>query len=164
MDGGRGYIEKDWGKSFPAGYLWMHSNHFSHPTTSIMASIALIPWIRGEFRGILIGLKHRRQLHTFATYNRSRTKAISVNDDRIRWTVEGPKGLRLDITAERSEGALLHAPVRTEMHRRVEETLNARLHVVMTDGDGGVLLDDVGEVAGLEVHGDLVRLMTTRGR
>ena len=120
--------------------------------------------MRGEFRGILIGLKHRGKLYTFATYNRSRTKAISVDSDKIRWTVEGPDGLRLTITAERAEGSLLHAPIRTEMHRRVEETLNARLHVTMRDSDGNVLFEDTGEIAGLEVHGDIARLLTTRGR
>jgi len=31
---GRGYIEKDWGKSFPKGYVWMQSNHFQDPGIS----------------------------------------------------------------------------------------------------------------------------------
>ncbi len=161
LDGGRGYIEKDWGKSFPAGYLWMHSNHFEHPSTSLMASIALIPWMRGVFRGVLIGLKHQGQLYTFATYNRSRTKYIGVDDKRVRWTIRRGDGYRLDITAERSAGALLHAPIRTEMHKRVEETLNAVLRVKLTAPDGVVILEDTGSVAGLEVHGDVSQLLTT---
>lgn len=164
LTGGRGYIEKDWGKGFPAGYLWMHSNHFDNPSTSIMASLALIPWMRGEFRGILIGLKHQGRLLVFATYNKSRTKHIGVDDHRVRWTVARPDGYRLEITAERAEGALLHAPIRTEMHKRVEETLNARLRVKLTAPDSTVVLDDVGEVAGLEVHGDITRLITTGDR
>jgi hypothetical protein len=164
LDGGRGYIEKDWGKSFPSGYLWMHSNHFSHPNTSIMASIALIPWMRGVFRGVLIGLKHQGKFYVFATYNRSRTKYIGIDDKRIRWTVVRGDKYRLDITAERAAGALLHAPIRTEMHKRVEETLNATVRVKLTAPDGAVILDDVGEVAGLEVHGDLGTLLTTGDR
>ncbi|MCK7537696.1 MAG: tocopherol cyclase family protein [Marinilabiliales bacterium] len=28
FSGGRGYIEKDWGHSFPSAYVWMQSNHF----------------------------------------------------------------------------------------------------------------------------------------
>ena len=164
MAGGRGYIEKDWGKGFPAGYLWMHSNHFSHPGTSIMASIALVPWLRGVFRGVLIGLKHQGQLYTFATYNRSRTKYIGVDDKRVRWTVVRGDKYRIDITAERATGALLHAPIRTEMHKRVEETLNAVLRVRLTAPDGVVITEDVGEVAGLEVHGDMAQLLTTGDR
>lgn len=161
---GRGYIEKDWGKGFPAGYLWMHSNSFTHPGTSIMASIALVPWLRGVFRGVLIGLKHRGKLYVFATYNRSRTKHIGVDSKRVRWTVVRGDKYRLDITAERAQGALLHAPIRTEMHKRVEETLNATLRVKLTGPDGGVILDDVGEAAGLEVHGDVATLLTTGDR
>jgi len=164
MTGGKGYIEKDWGKSFPAGYLWMHSNHFQHPGTSIMASIALIPWLRGIFRGVLIGLKHQGRLYTFATYNRSRTKYIDVDDQRVRWTVVRGDKYRLDITAKRSSGALLHAPIRTEMHRRVEETLNATLQVKLTAPDGVVIMEDVGDVAGLEVHGYVSALLTTGDR
>lgn len=41
------------------------------------------------------------------------------------------------------------------MHRRVEECLDARIQVRLTSLDGRVLFDDVGECAGLEVHGDL---------
>jgi hypothetical protein len=47
------------------------------------------------------------------------------------------------------------------MHRRVEETLDARVQVRLVDSDGTVLIDDTGECAGLEVHGDLERLLAT---
>jgi hypothetical protein len=50
------------------------------------------------------------------------------------------------------------------MHKRVEETLNATLRVKLTAPDGVVVLEDVGEVAGLEVFGDLGRLLTTRDK
>lgn len=161
---GRGYIEKDWGRAFPSGYLWLHSNHFSDPTVSLMGSLALIPWMHGQFRGVLIGLKVGDQLHRFATYTRARTKAIGIDDSRVRWTVRSRDGLRLDLSARRTAGGMLHAPVRSHMHRRVEETLDARIEVRLTDPAGAVLLDDVGEVGGLEVHGDIGRLLTTADR
>ena len=65
----------------------------------------------------------------------------------------------LELTADRPRGGLLHAPVRTEMHRRVEETLDATIRVRLLDPSGQVLLDDVGRCGGLEVHGDLDRLL-----
>jgi hypothetical protein len=71
-------------------------------------------------------------------------------------------GGQLDIVAERRRGGLLHAPIRTEMHQRVEETLDARLHVRLTAPSGAVILDDTGDVAGLEVHGDIPKLLTTQ--
>ena len=53
----------------------------------------------------------------------------------------------------------MHAPELTQMHRRVEETLDARIHLRLTDRTGQILLEDCGEVAGLEVHGDIDGLL-----
>ncbi len=68
FDGGRGYIEKDWGRAFPRAWVWGQSNHFDHPGTSITISVATIPWLRTSFRGFIIGLWHDRKLYRFATY------------------------------------------------------------------------------------------------
>ena len=35
----RGYIEKDWGKAFPHSWLWLQTNHFTQPGTSLSASV-----------------------------------------------------------------------------------------------------------------------------
>lgn len=163
FDGGRGYIEKDWGRAFPAGYAWLASNHIAATTgdgtdASLVASVAIIPWRRGSFRGSIMGLRHGGRLYRWATYNRSTERALQIDDRRVRWEVAGPDGvLRLD--AERVRGGLLHAPLRTAMHQRVEETLDARIAVRHTSPDGRVLLEGVGEAAGLEVFGDIDRLL-----
>ena len=74
---GRGYLEKDWGRAFPAGYVWMHSNHIdADPDASLVASVALIPWVRSTFRGFIVGLRHHGRLHRWATYNRSRENLL----------------------------------------------------------------------------------------
>lgn len=165
---GRGYVEKDWGEAFPAGYLWLHSNSFPTRSASLMASLALIPWRGRQFRGFICGLRVDDELYKFATYTGARTEHLSVDDEHVRWTVRG-KALpgrtptRLELTAERAAGGLLHAPIRTEMHRRVEETLNARVHVRLTRGEQ-VLFDETGECAGLEVHGDTDTLLSTDER
>lgn len=159
FDGGRGYLEKDWGAAFPAGYVWMQTNHFSERGTCLTASTALIPWLRSEFRGHIVGLKHRGELHTFATYTGAVTTLLEIDDDEVRWRMRSKQGAVLEMTADRPRGGLLHAPIRTEMHRRVEETLDATIRVRLLDPRGRVLLDDVGVCGGLEVHGDLDRLV-----
>ena len=45
FNNGIGYIEKDWGRSFPKRYLWLQCNDFSTEETSIMVSIADIPFL-----------------------------------------------------------------------------------------------------------------------
>jgi hypothetical protein len=59
---------------------------------------------------------------------------------------------------------LLHAPVRTEMHQRVAETLDGSVSVRLLDERGRVAFEGVGECAGLEVHGAIDRLVATPGR
>jgi len=166
FDGGRGYIEKDWGQAFPAGYVWLASNHIDATggdgaEASLVASVAIIPWLRGSFRGSIVGLRHGGRLHRWATYNGSRERDLQIDDDRVRWSMEGPDGV-LELEAERVRGGLLHAPLRTAMHQRVEETLDARVRLRHTDAEGRVLLEGVGACAGLEVFGDIERLLALR--
>lgn len=168
LGGGRGYIEKDWGQAFPAGYLWLHSNNFADNDASLVASVALIPWRGKEFRGFIVGLRESGRLHRFATYNGARSTRLEVTDDHVRWTLTSARrwrGERTELTleAERASGGLLHAPVRTEMHRRVEETLSGTVAVRLRRGSD-LLFEDVGSSAGLEIHGEVDRLLDTSER
>lgn len=163
--GARGYIEKDWGLAFPAGYLWLHSNTFADSDASLMASVALIPWRGREFRGFIVGLRTGGRLHRFATYTGARSTSLHVDDEHVRWTLQSPAlpgrtRWALELRADRVAGGLLHAPIRTEMHRRVEETLDAEVDVTLRRGSE-VVFHDVGRAAGLEVHGDVDRLLAT---
>ena len=169
FDDGRGYIEKDWGKAFPAGYVWMASNHIdvaegdtasqvNAADASLVASVAIIPWLGRSFRGSIIGFRHSGRLHKWTTYNRSRETRLIIDDTHVRWTVTGPDGV-LELNAKRVRGGLLHAPLRTAMHQRVEETLDSRIRFRHLDHDGRVLLAGVAECAGLEVFGDTERLL-----
>ncbi|MDX1684351.1 MAG: tocopherol cyclase family protein, partial [Saprospiraceae bacterium] len=69
---GRGYIEQDWGHSFPSAYFWMQSNHFSEPGTSFKCSVATIPWMGSSFVGFIAGLLYDDKLIQFTTYNGSK--------------------------------------------------------------------------------------------
>jgi len=164
FDGGRGYIEKDWGRAFPAGYVWMHSQHFvGEPTACLVASVAIIPWLRSSFRGFIVGLRLGADLHTWATYNGSRERWLELDETHVRWAIDGPSG-SLELSAERKRGGLLRAPIRTRMHERVEETLDAVIAVRYVAPDGRVVLDTTATTAGLEVHGDLERLLAVGTR
>lgn len=162
FDGGRGYIEKDWGQAFPSGYVWMHSNHFADPSVSLIASVATIPWLRGSFQGLLLGLKAGGRLYRFTSYTGARVQQLRLDDEHVWLIVSGVDGV-LEIRATRPGGAFLHAPVRTQMHKRVEETLQAEIVLRVTDPSGRLILDDVGTSAGLEVHGDVERLIRLGG-
>jgi hypothetical protein len=158
FSGGRGYIEKDWGQSFPAAWVWFQSNHFANPGTSITASVALIPWLGSAFRGFIIGLWRDQNLYRFATYTKATIEKLAITDDHVDWIVEDRK-YKLVMSARRAEGGLLLGPTRLEMGKRVTETLNAEVDIRLLAKEGEVIFEGLGRHAGLEVHGDIDRLL-----
>lgn len=160
FDGGRGYIEKDWGQAFPSGYIWQQTNHFDTPGTCLTASIALIPFLGRTFPGFLVGFWHHGQLYRLTTYTGAITETLRLTDDYVYWTVRDRQH-RIEMTSTRASGGLLKAPIRTEMHKRVDETMQARVHVRLFTLAGERLFEGEGRAAGLEVHGEVERLITT---
>jgi hypothetical protein len=155
---GKGYIEKDWGRNFPSGYIWLHSNHLKNfEDASLIGSAAIIPWLGKPFRGFILGLHHGGKLYSWTTYNKSKEEHLTIDDSHISWKVSGPSG-ELELKAERKRGGLLHAPLREAMHQRVEETLDGVVEVKHTK-DGQVLLQSTATTSGMEVFGDIERLL-----
>ena len=156
--GGRGYIEKDWGQSFPKAWIWMQSNHFATAGTCVTASVAVIPWLTGAFNGFIAGLWHEGRLYRFATYTGAKLKRLEVTDTQVTLHYVDPSqdGHRLEIEATRARGGLLHSPERTAMLQRVMESLTSTIKVRLIENHTGrAVFDETGEHAGLEVVGDL---------
>jgi tocopherol cyclase len=160
--GGRGYVEKDWGMSFPSAWVWMQSNHFAQPGISITASVAIIPWLFRSFRGMIVGLWHDGQLYRFATYTGAQTEHLAITDDRVRWAIRDRRH-RLEIQASRMQSAPLRGPSRVDMGMRVPETLEATIDVRLTAFQGkrrGLVFEGRGQFAGLEVGGAVEQLLS----
>lgn len=161
FDGGKGYLEKDWGTNFPRGYIWMQTNHFDTESTSLSASIAVIPNLGRAFPGFIVALHHEGTLYRFATYNGAKVDTLRVDEDAVRWTLYN-RTHELVLHATRAEGATLRSPERTEMQKRVEETMRATVHVQLNRLEGFrkfPVYEGTGRNAGLEVVGDLRMLL-----
>ena len=156
--GGRGYIEKDWGKQFPSAWIWGQSNHFSKPGVSLMMSVAIIPWLGGSFGGFIIGLLHDGIIHRFATYNGSKIDSLTVQDADINLVLHN-RTHRLSIQASRKKGVILQAPTTIEMDRRIIETLDAHFDIRFETKGGELIYEGSGLHAGLEVVGDIQKLI-----
>lgn len=155
FSGGRGYIEKDWGRSFPEAWIWFQSNHFGEPGISLTGSIAIIPWLRTAFPGFIIGFYYNDHLYRFATYTGAKIERLAVTDDTIDWVV-GDKNYRLEMLVQQGGGrqfGLLKGPDMATMGKRVAETLSAAVAVQLTERrTGHVVFSGTGQHAGLEVH------------
>ncbi len=169
FDGGRGYIEKDWGQSFPSGWVWMQSNHFGQPGTvragtCLTASIAMIPWLGSSFPGFIVGLLWQGTLYRFATYTGAVTRHLAVTDQMVNWVIEDSV-YRLTLTGHRAESGHLRGPGKEDMGRRVPETLSARIDVALdARREGRTLFSQTGHYAGMEVGADIQPLLTRGGR
>jgi tocopherol cyclase len=146
--GGRFYLEKDWGTSFPKAWIWMQSNSFSN-RASLTCSVARVPFRGTEFTGFIIGLYTGGELYSFTTYNGSELSAIEYDDDSVAFTVQNGN-MVLQIRARRGEGVQLASPIQGEMTGRIEETLGSEISVDLSQ-DGRQLFADRGIHAGLEV-------------
>jgi tocopherol cyclase len=157
FNGGRGYIEKDWGRSFPSYHIWIQTNHFDNPGTSLMVSIARIPWIGKSFDGFLIGLLHEGRLYKFTTYTGARIIVFRYDQKNLTVHVES-KSYRLEIDVSYQQGAELKTPVMGEMQGRLSESLTAQTAIKLyrRAGDANSLIfSGTGRHTGLEIEGPI---------
>lgn len=156
---GRGYIEKDWGHSFPSAYFWMQTNHFSEPGISMKVSVAKIPWMGKSFVGFIAGVWLRDRLIRFTTYNGTRLIRSFADKDKVEITFENKK-YKLEIIAHREAVTKLASPVSGFMDGRIEESMTSPVDVVLYDKKNkSTLLSDTGRNAGLEVAGKIDEIM-----
>jgi tocopherol cyclase len=158
--GGKGYIEKDWGTSFPETWFWLHSNNFANSDACIMLSIAKIPWLGSFFTGFLGFLYFGGHFYPFSTYNKSVINEFELVDEKINVGIKS-KRYQLRISATLKQSGILLAPDRGIMSRRIKESLDSELEVELSTPEGHIIYSDTAKRAGLEVMEgifDIVRI------
>ncbi len=162
FNGGKSYIEKDWGVSFPNAWIWMQSNHFGEgEKVSLMASVANIPWLGSHFVGYIVGFLWEGKIYRFATYTGAKMKA-ALGEDRVTLAFKDRKH-ELQIIAHKGPGGDLVSPISGEMTGKVNESMQARLDVRFFK-NGQLVYSGEGRNAGLEVAGKKESLLTDKWR
>jgi tocopherol cyclase len=159
--GGRGYIEKDWGISFPRGWIWLQTNHFNNDLNapiSLIASVAHIPFLGMHFIGYIVGFWFKGKLHRFATYTGAKMKAQLV-DNQVFLSFKD-RQYQLDISATKAGTGNLISPIQGEMTGKMSESLQAMIHIRFFEKDQ-LIYEGTGRNAGLEVAGETDVLWTT---
>lgn len=154
FSGGRGYMEKDWGRSFPSAYVWTQSNHFAQPGISVTASVARIPWLTGDFRGYLVGFLYAGVVHRFMTYTGAVIEELAVSETKVKLSIRN-KSHRLQIEAHKGQGALLMAPYQKQMLERVAEVMDSTVELRFSTLEDQEIFAGTGRQACLEIQGDL---------
>jgi hypothetical protein len=162
LTGGSGYIEKDWGSSFPEAWLWLQCNSFAAPDASLMVSVANIPWLGRHFVGFLAFFHLQERLYLYTSYNGSSISAFSASSGKAGLQLSGPHG-SLAVQARRDASAALESPALGKMSRTIRESVDAEIDVTAADHRGRRLFRGKGVGAGMEVEGDINGLAAAAG-
>lgn len=128
---GSGYIEKDWGHSFPSRYFWLQSNSFIGDNASVMLSIARIPYLGFQFEGCICVIHYNGREYRFTTYLGVKINAATETEVYLKQgkyklyifmdsdILELSKGVNAE--NKRKFGYQLNAPARGDMNRPIKE-------------------------------------------
>ncbi|HWS42794.1 MAG TPA: hypothetical protein VN421_06860 [Pseudoflavonifractor sp.] len=144
FSGGTGYIETDRGSSFPRAYLWTQCAWREGGNSSLMLSVAEIPFLGGRFTGCICAVLHGGREYRLATYLGARAAGWSAAGAVIR---QGD--LRLTVELLESAAQPLRAPKDGRMERTIRESLRSKVRYRFWRGDA-LLFDHTDENASFE--------------
>lgn len=143
-----GYIEKDWGSSFPRNYLWLQ-NVDQNKKESLFLSVATIPYLKNEFVGFIANILHGEKQIVFATYNFSKFKFNNTTENG--YEVELRKGrYKLVINAHLDMGMDLVAPISGHMNKMIKEGLKGIVKYRLYHGDK-IVCENESQTASMEL-------------
>jgi hypothetical protein len=159
---GKGYIEKDWGISFPSNWIWMQTNHFDEDNRSFMFSLARINYLGIKFTGFLGVLLDRDEIMRFGTYTRAKIHNLQINPIELSFDIHMKKHI-LKINAKKSVDATgssataqMLAPDKGEMSAKCLESISSQIRLELYEkskSGNRLLFEDSGKHAGLEIMG-----------
>ncbi|SBW10409.1 conserved hypothetical protein [uncultured Eubacteriales bacterium] len=147
FNGGTGYIETDRGSSFPRAYLWTQCAWRESGNSSLMLSIAEIPFLGGRFTGCICAVLHDGREYRLATY---------LGAQAVKWSAAGALirqgSLLLAVELLKGHAQALSAPKEGRMERTIHESLRSTVRYRFWRGDA-LLFDHTDENASFE-HAD----------
>jgi hypothetical protein len=153
FDEGRGYAEKDWGRSFPQAWIWAQCNSFAQPGVSVTVSVVRVPWLRSAFTGVIVGVLLDGRLFRFATYTGARLEYLKTAEGTAELVV-ADESHRLSVRLSGAAPGTLRSPVLGGMAGTVYETLTGEMHVTLEalgNGRRETLLDAHSTRAAVEL-------------
>ena len=144
-----GYVEKDWGYSFPKSYIWCQGNSFQKSNASFMLSIADIPFKFINFKGIICALIIGNQEFKFTTYNNTEIVRYDVTTNSLDIMLKR-SNYSLNIKSTFNGGLKLSAPVKGKMQKDIFESICSIINLTLKK-DNSIIFSDTSLNCGLEI-------------
>lgn len=143
-----GYIEKDWGTSFPKEYVWAHANGWEE--SSFVFSHATVP-VLGKFaKGFFLVLQHEGKEYRFSSIEGSRMLKFEVTPDAFKAKIKKGKYI-VTIEAKQNNPVALASPIKGEMRAHIKESLDGTIEIVMKL-KGNEIIRLSSDRASIDVH------------
>lgn len=146
---GVGYIEKDYGKSFPKRYIWGEGNCFKNKNCSFMFSIADISFKIFNFKGLICSLIVNDKEYRFATYDFSKIEKFEIENGKVNIILKKRKYI-LEIECDNNNSLMLKAPVNGNMAKEIFESVDSVIKVTLKKKNK-VIFSDISKNCGLEI-------------
>ena len=146
---GIGYIEKDWGCSFPKSYIWCQGNNFKDAKASFMLSIADVPFKALSFKGLISVLIIDQKEYKFTTYNNAKILECNIDENSLNITLKHSDYI-LNIKSECDNAKKLIAPVKGSMNKEILESITSAISVTLKR-KSDVIFNDISINCGLEI-------------
>ncbi len=115
--GGRGYIETDWGSSFPRTYIWSQCGFGMDEKNSIMVSAADVPVFGFHLPGCICAIHYKGREYRLGTYYGARIKEYGPGTVTITQGI-----MTVKVTRQSDNSFGLHAPQGGSMKRMIKES------------------------------------------
>lgn len=145
---GIGYMEKDWGTSFPKKYVWTQGSDVLG--NSVVFSNATVPILGRYATGFFLVILHNDKKYRFSSIEGS--KMLSFEADHNSFKSKIQKGnLTVEIFAKQYNPISLKSPTMGEMKSSIKESLDGNLKIALLK-DGKVSFEIENERASIDVH------------
>lgn len=143
-----GYLEKDWGTSFPREYVWVQANDWKN--SSLVFSYATVPILGRHAKGFFLVLHHEGQEYRLTSIEGSQLTGFKVSQDSFSASLKN-KDIKVTLKARQANPVSLSSPVGGEMKSHIKESLDGTLELVL-ERKGGDGIPLFSERASIDVH------------
>ena len=145
---GIGYMEKDWGTSFPKKYVWTQGSDVLG--NSVVFSNATVPILGRYATGFFLVILHNDKEYRFSSIEGSKMLSFEADHNSFKGKIQ--KGnLTVEIFAKQYNPISLKSPNMGEMKSSIKESLDGNLKVVLLE-NGKVSFEITNERASIDVH------------
>ena len=123
-----GYIDKNWGISFPKNYFWGHISSFENPTISVQFAKARPKWLFWKIPVHIGFLRINGEMHLFKSWKRGQMTMINVGQEEIH--LKNNK-YKIELKFDKGDHLNLRAPLNGKLDSTILERAGIRTLVTI---------------------------------